>query len=150
MGSHRIMKGIRRALARSAWTAFLVLFAARAIACTPLCDLTDEHRAPSSASPATATHALAPHGAHDALKDQQASPADLPSHNADDQVCEEPAYISTQSVSASTFQVDAIPSSHAPALDWKLARVATNAFLPRLAHPPPPRSPLDISPRLRI
>lgn len=141
-------------LARSAWALFLVLFAARAIACTSLCNLSGEHGVPSGASPATASLAFAPHEVHDSLKDQQPSPAEQPPHHGDDRVCDEPAYLSTQVISLSIIKwsstVDALPAPHAPARDWKPALVATKAYLQRLAHPPPPRSPLDISPRLRI
>lgn len=148
------MTTTRRAIAKGAWTAFLVLFAARAIACTPICDLSSQPGLPSSALPATAAQALAPHGAHDALTYRRPSPADQPPHNGDEQICEEPAYLSTQPISLSTIKglptVDAIPWLHAWHAKWKPALVATKAFLPRLAHPPPPRSPLDMSPRLRI
>lgn len=141
-------------LARIAWTVVLVLFAARAIACTSLCNLSGEPAGSSSASPATASLAFARHEGHDSLEERQALPAEQPSHHGDDRVCDEPANPSAQAVSVSAGKgspaIDALPAPRAPARDWRPSLVAMNAFLPQWVHPPPLRSLLDISPRLRI
>ncbi|MEQ1803845.1 MAG: hypothetical protein ABL900_00560 [Burkholderiaceae bacterium] len=63
--------------------------------------------------------------------------------------------MSSQTVSSSASKwspaVDAMAWLHAPVRDSQLTLVASKAFAPRFARPPPTRhSLLDISPRLRI
>jgi len=145
----------RRGLARGAWIAFLVLFAAWVIAGTSLCEWYGEREPPPGASHAVATHAQAPHGLVAGLKHVGASPMGQASHDRGDQVCEELAYLpggaqALPSTIKRSLTVDAIPWSHAPARNWAPAVVMASASPPQWVHPPPSRSPLDISPRLRI
>jgi hypothetical protein len=146
------MTARKRGLARCAWTAFLVLFATWAIAGASLCEL---HRAYGPvASRASAVQTQALHGVIEANKRESESPTNQPSHERDDNVCEAPVYLSSEPASPSTIKrlltVDAIPWSHAPAHNWAPAVVMASASPPQWVYPPPSRSPLDISPRLRI
>jgi len=146
------MTAWKRGLARSAWTAFLVLFAVRAIAGAVLCELYGEH--PPAASAGTAMQTQAPHGVVDARKHANPPPADQPSHDRDNPVCEEPVYLTGEAAPLSAIKWpmtgDSIPWSHAPARDWNPAVAMVSFPPPQVAHPPLSRSPLDISPRLRI
>ena len=141
-------------MARSAWTVFLVLFAARAIAGTALCELYGEHEPLPGALHANAMDTQAPHGVADARKHESPTPADQPSHDRDEHVCEESVYLAGEPPALSAVKwslaVDAVPWSHAPARDWKPAAVPMSVAPSQLAHPPPSRSPLDISSRLHI
>lgn len=143
----------KRRLARSAWTAFLVLFAVRAIAGTALCQWYGQHEFPAGASHAAVVHApstVAP----DECRHQGAFPTDQPSHDRDGHVCEESVYLNNDPASLSVSKLplpfDAMPWSHAPARDWKPVAVVVSVAPQQPADAPPPRSPLDISPRLRI
>ena len=139
----------RNKLARSAWAAFLLLFAIRAIAGTALCQSYGDHRAPQSAPNATEARAHIHHATH-----EHASRSEQPSDDRQDHVCEEPAYLIGDPVLLSPIKVsltaDAMPWLHAPGRDWKLVLEVVSVPPPPLAHPPPSRAPLDISPRLRI
>ena len=149
------MTAWKRGVARGAWTAFLGLFAAWTVAGTSLCGLHGARESQPGGSSADAVHvqAQAPHGVA-AGKLESTSPTAQSPHDGDDQVCEELVYLTSELASPSTIErsltVDWIPWSQAPASDWKVAVVAVSVSPPQLAHPPPSRSPLDISPRLRI
>ena len=149
------MTAWRHVLARSAWTAFLLLFAVRAIAGTALCELYGEHPVPPSAWHAAEAHGHAAH-AHGPRGDsthEHHSPSEQPSHDRDDHVCEESVYLSGKPASFSTLKgllaVHAISTSFAPARDWTPVAVAMGAAPTQLAHPPPSCTRLDISSRLR-
>jgi len=148
------MTAWKRGLARGAWIAFLILFAAWVIAGTSLCEWYGEREPLPGASHAMAMHAQAPHGLVVALKHVVAAPMGQASHDRGDQVCEELAYLPGAQALPSAIKrpltVDAAPWSHAPARDWTPAVAAASVSPPQWVHPPPSRSPLDISPRLRI
>lgn len=139
----------RSKVARSAWTAFLVLFAVRAIAGTALCEIYGEHGAPPVAPYATEARVHAPHEAR-----EHASRTKQPSNESKEHICDEPVYLTgeaaTPSVVKGWLTTDAMPWSHAPAQAWKPVIAVVRVAPPQLAHPPPSRAPLDISPRLRI
>lgn len=139
----------RRTLARSAWTAFLVLFAVRAIAGVVMCEFYGGFGAPTGASHA---NELRPHAPQ--RTDEQASPAQQPSSDGNEIACEEPVYLTGQPLVLSTIKcslsIDAISWSYAPARDWKTALLAKSVRPRQSARPPPSFSPLDILPRLRI
>lgn len=143
----------KRRLTRSAWTAFLVLFAVRAVAGTALCQLYGQHEFPPSPSHAAVVHAP-PTVVPDDCRYQSAFPTDQPSHDRDGHVCEESVYLNNDPASLSVnkwpLPFDAIPWSHAPAHHWKPVVVVVSVAPQQPADDPPPRSPLDISPRLRI
>lgn len=149
------MKAWRHLLTRSAWTAFLLSFAVRAIAGTALCELYGEHPVPPGALHATEAHAHAAraHEARDSHAQENHSPSEPPSQERDDHVCEELVYLTGETASLSTLKgsltAPAIPSSHAAAHDWTTVAVVMNAAPPQWAHPPPYRNRLDISSRLR-
>jgi hypothetical protein len=142
----------RSKLARSAWTALLLLLAVRAIAGTALCDIYGEHRAPPVSPGPTQARVHAPQGAHEAHK--HASRTEQPSNDSKEHICEEPASLTGGPAFLSAIKrsltVDAIPWSHAPARDWEPVIAVVSVAPPQLAHPPPSRAPLDISPRLRL
>ena len=149
------MTAWRNVLARSAWTAFLLLFAVRAIAGTALCELYGEHPVPAGAQHAAEAHAHAAH-AHGVRGDpahEHHSPSEQPSHDRDGHVCEEPVYLSGEPASFSALKglpaVHATSSSFAPARDWIPVAVAMSVAPTQLAHPPPSSTRLDISSRLR-
>lgn len=148
------MTAWRHVLARSAWTAFLVLFAVRAIAGTALCELYGEHRVPPGAQLAAETHAhpALAHGARGSQTHENHSPSEQPSHDRDDHVCEEPVYLSGEPASLSTVRgslpVHPISSSCASARDWTPVVVAMSVPPTPMAHPPPSYTRLDISSRL--
>lgn len=149
------MTAWRHVLARSAWTAFLLLFAVRAIAGTALCELYGEHPVPPGAQHAAEAHAHAAH-AHSARGSpahEHRSPSEQPSHDRDDHVCEEPVYLSGEPASFSALKgllaVHAISTSYAPAHDWTPVVMAMSVAPTQLAHPPPSGTRLDISSRLR-
>ncbi|OUM00430.1 hypothetical protein [Variovorax sp. JS1663] len=140
----------RSKLARSAWTAFLLLFAVRAIAGTALCEIYGGHRAPPVSPDASFIHA--PQEAHQAHK--HALRTEQPSNDSKGHVCEEPAPLTGGPTFLSAIKwsltVDAIAWSHAPGRNWEPVVAMVSVAPPQLAHPPPPRAPLDIAPRLRI
>lgn len=148
------MRVWRHVLARSAWTAFLVLFAVRAIAGTALCELYGEHRVPPGAQHAAEAHAHAAHahGARGSQTPENHSPSEQPSHDRNDHACEEPVYLSGEPASLSAVRgslaVHPISSSYAPAHDWTPVVVAMSVPPTPLAHPPPSCIRLDISSRL--
>jgi hypothetical protein len=142
----------RSKLARSAWTAFLLLFAVRAIAGTALCEIHGEHRARPVSPDATQARVHAPQGGHEAHK--HASRTEHPSNDSKEHVCEEPTSLTGGppflSAIKCSLTVDAIPWSHAPARDWEPVIAKVIVAPAQLTHPPSSRAPLDISPRLRI
>ena len=148
------MTAWRHGLARSAWAAFLVLFAVRAIAGAALCELYGEHSVPPGAQHVAEAHAHAAyaHGARGSPTHENHSPSEQPSHDRDDHVCEEPVYLNGERASLSTVKgsltVHAIPSSLAPARDWAPVVVAMSVAPTQLAHPPPSCTRLDVSSRL--
>jgi hypothetical protein len=105
-------------------------------------------------APTGAPHAneLRSHAAQRA--DEQALPAQPPSHDGEEIACEEPVYLTGQPLVLSTIKcslsIDAISWSYAPARDWKTALLAKSVPPRQSARPPPSFSPLDLSPRLRI
>jgi len=149
---HRNMAAWRRTLARSAWAAFLVLFAARAIAGMAVCEFYGGFGAPTGAQHANEFRSHAQQ-----RTDERALPAEQPSHDGGDIACEEPVYLSAlsgqplvlSSVKCSLTS-DAIAWSYAPARDQMTAASAKRVWSRQPARPPPSFSPLDLSPRLRI
>lgn len=151
---HPNMTAWQQVLTRGAWTAFLVLFAVRAVAGTALCELYGEHPVPPGAQHAAEAHAHAAH-AHGAIgfpTHENHSPSEQPSNDRDDHVCEEPVYLSGEPASLSALKesltVHAISSSYAPVRDWTPIVVAMSVAPTQLAHPPPSCTRLDISSRL--
>lgn len=144
----------KRGWARSAWAAFLVLFAVQAIAGTALCELYGEHRAPPVGLNAVESSDQTLRGTAGVRTHERSSPAEPRTHDGVDHVCEEPVYLTGGLASLSTIKslllVGTIPWSHAPAHDWPLAVLAVTAPPHQRARPPPPCAPLDISSRLRI
>ena len=147
------MTAWNRGLAKSAWIAFVVLFAVRAIAGTTLCELYGEHSAPPGALHSVEPSGHALHGTADMRTPEHPTPAEQPSHDRDGHVCEEPVYVSGELASLSTLKgsptVHAIPSPHAPARDWTPVVAAMSVAPAQLAHPPPSCTRLDISSRVR-
>lgn len=131
-----------------------MLFVFGAVAGAALCDLNVERNAPAGASHAMGSSGSAPKLAEDAQTLIAQGQAHLPSDDRDEHACEEPAYLTGEPAALSTLErspkVDAIAGSYAPAGDWTPAVAATNGPHPRSMHPPSPRTPLDIAPRLRI
>ena len=144
----------RRAMARGAWTAFLMLFVFRAVAGAALCDLNVAHKVPAGVSHAMGSSGITPKLADAAQAFKTQGQSHAPSNDRDEHACEEPAYLTGEPATLSTLErspkVDAIACSYAPAGDWTLAVAATNGPHRRSTHPPTPRTPLDIAPRLRI
>jgi hypothetical protein len=139
----------RRTLARSAWTAFLVLFAARAIAGTAVCGFYGGFGVTTGAAHANELRSHAAQSTH-----EHASPAQPQSHDGEEIACEEPVYLSGKPLLRSTtncsLSIDAISWSYAPAHGCRTT-LSEKSVLPRQsAQPPPTVSPLDLSPRLRI
>lgn len=139
----------RRTLARSAWTALLVLFAVRAIAGTAVCGFFGGFGAVSGVAHA---NELRSHAAEQTQ--EHVLPARLPSHHGEEIACEEPVYLTEKPLVRSAIKcapsVDAISWSYGPARDWKASLSAKNIPPRRSVRPPPSFSPLDLSPRLRI
>lgn len=143
----------RSKLARNAWAAFLLVFAIRAVAGVALCEMYGEHRVP----PGTAHIVVQEH-------DEQIAPAmhghghhssdEAPSNDRSDHACEEPVYLTGGLASASVIKwsmaMDAMACCDAPIATFRPLVVDTSVARGQLAHPPPSRAPLDISPRLRI
>lgn len=145
------MTARRSKLARGAWIALLVLFAVRAVAGSVLCELCDEHRPPPGnvhpkveASPRTHSHAG--HELHSASE----SPASVPTEH----VCDEPVYLADELASDLIGKLSSCHDEFA-CDQWAFAVLrpeVTTAGSARQqqTHPPPSRTALDISRRLRI
>lgn len=151
------MTAWKRPIARSAWTAFLVLFVVRAVAGPALCEFIGKQGV-VAAGLAQATAVLAP--VTPAATQVKASEQDAPvhqrsDHGSDHVVCEDTVLGSVEPQSLTTtkgsLKVDLAPGWPTLAVDWKPVAVAAHATPHQwLAQPPPSRSPLDTSARLRL
>jgi hypothetical protein len=148
------MAAWRRKLARSAWAGLLRLFAVRAVAGPALCELYGEHHAPPGEVQTATVHEHAAQTAHGAQGADQHSSDEAPANDRSDHVCDEPVYLTDGWSSVSTFKwsmaMDALASCGAPFAGVRPHAVDTIDAPRRPAHPPPPRAPMDVSPRLRI
>lgn len=151
------MTAWKRALGRTIWLVVLVMVAFRAMAGTALCHLygehdgvvTIEHRgmvAEQARSAVLDTH----HGTSDAASDPDRTPhSELEECAESVYWVDEAATVTTETLKLPLPLLDLLagPSSvpRPPLRHSQPTRVP-----PPLAHPPPARSPLDISPRLRI
>jgi hypothetical protein len=143
------MAARRRTLARIAWTAFLLLFAVRAIAGTAVCEFYGGFGAPTGAQHANDVRSHAPQQTY-----ERALPAQQPSSDGDEIACEEPVYLTGQPLVLPTIKcspaIDAISWSYALTRDCKTTPSVESVSPRQSARPPPSFSPLDLSPRLRI
>ena len=148
-----IMIALRSAAARCAWTAFLLLFAVRAIAGTALCELYGEHSAPQGMTHSIEERSHAPSVAIDMRATQNVSPAEQPFHEGADHVCDEPKFLTTESASPAFTKwsqaLDMTCCLHSRAQDLSPVRLATSLPELRLEHPPPALPPRAVCPRLR-
>lgn len=141
---------------KGAWTAFLVQFVVRAVAGPALCEIIGEHGVAAVLAQATAVRASMMPAAAQA----KASEQDAPGHQRsdpgpDDVVCEDTVFgsVEPQSLTATkgSLKVDLAPGWPTLADDRKPIAVAAHATPHNwLAQPPPSRSPLDTSARLRL
>ena len=148
----------RRKLARSAWTALLLLFAVRAIAGPALCQIYGEHPVPHGSMQASTGHGHG-HGqpgpgSHSASAIEHQSPSAHPSNGNGDHVCEEQVFLTSQATPASalkwSFAHDAIAWFQAPVGPVRPPVDAADVPRQKQARPPPSLAPLEIAPRLRI
>ena len=144
----------RRNLARSAWTALLLLFAVRAIAGPALCELYGEHRVPPGSVQAGHIHGQPVPGERVATSNEYHAPTGHSSNDRPDHVCEETVYLTGNLAAASALKWslahDGLAWTHAPLRVTPPAALTAGISLQQLTHPPPSRAPLDVSPRLRI
>jgi hypothetical protein len=149
-----IMNAWRSAVAKNAWVAFLLLFAFRAIAGTALCELYGEHTVPPGLAHSIEERSHAPSTAIGMHATQGVSPAEQPSHDGADQVCDEPKFLTSESTSPpitkSLQALDLNSCLHSRAQDLGPEVLPIGVPKLRLEHPPPSLPPLDVSPRLRI
>lgn len=144
----------RSATAKNAWVAFLLLFAVRAIAGTALCELYGEHAASRGISHSIEQRSQTPPTAIDMHATQSASPAEQPSHDGADHVCDEPKFLTSESASSpitkwlQALDLSSCLHSRAPDLGPEALPIGVSTL--RLERPPPSLRPLDVSPRLRI
>ncbi|HEX5683813.1 MAG TPA: hypothetical protein VFY73_07235 [Ideonella sp.] len=145
----------RGRLPKDAWVAFLLVFAIRAMAGAALCESYGEHPMPPGASHSTAVHDHAAHDSHDAAAGHGPQASDVaPADGRGDHVCEAAVFLTAESSSALIFKypmvMDTVARCGAPIGDFRLHDAEAFVTLLQFAHPPPCRTPPDISPRLRI
>lgn len=141
-------------LARSVWTAFLLLFAVRAIAGMALCESYGDHRIPPGAIHAIKAQIHSAHEARGTRVDLHSATGETPSNDRADHVCEEAVFLTGEPMVASAVKwslaIHAVACSYVRADVLRPAVVVAGVSPQKFAHPPPTRTPLDIAPRLRI
>lgn len=150
------MTAWQRPIARSAWAAFLVLFVVRAVAGAPLCEFIGERGVAAELVQATAVRApVVPAAAQVKASEKDARVHERSDDGSDHVVCEDTVFGSVEpqllTATKGSLKVDVAPGWPTLAGDCKPVAVVAHAA-PRqwLAQPPPSRSPLDTSPRLRL
>lgn len=141
-------------MAKNAWVALLLLFAFRAIAGTALCELYGEHTVPPGLAHSIEERSHEPSTAIGMHATQGVSPAEQPSHDGADHVCDEPRFLTSESASSAITKwlqaLDLSSCLHSRAPDLGPEALPIGVLTLRLERPPPSLRPLDVSPRLRI
>lgn len=150
------MSALQQMFARSAWSVFLVLFVARAVAGPVVCEVSAKQAIAVERAQVAAARGLAMRAAtHAKAGEYNAQAGQRSGHGTDDVVCDVTVFASAEPQSLTAAKraqhLDLAPGWPMLAVDCSPAAVATHAT-PRewAAQPLSSWSPLMVSPRLRL